>query len=253
MKKLEGGFINNVYLENGLVVKSFENDSLVGISSAERIGNETRALSLFGGTIAPRLISLNGTVLCQEFIEGESYETRARRGEKVFKEPGVALALIHNFCTVPWPLHTYYQAKFAKAVNLAGPILKLEELFPEFVFPRKIVYEFGSRYIHGDFWLGNLIGKQGEKPTVIDWEFSGIGSPFEDFAIADLWIFREFPGSSNDFWEGYSKRPDQKTIDSFLVLKCVEFLATTTLENYLLEEKNGFYHNKIDVLKTLLL
>jgi len=52
MEQLEGGFINRVYLENGVVIKSFDNDTLVGISSAERVMNEARALSIFGGSIA---------------------------------------------------------------------------------------------------------------------------------------------------------------------------------------------------------
>src|SRR3989344_2613476 len=252
MEQLEGGFINNVYLENGVVIKSFDNDTLVGISSAERIQNETRALSLFGGIIAPRLISFSGTSIHQEFIEGESYEIRARRGDKVFIVSGSILAQIHNFCTAPRPLHVYYQARFKKAVSTAKPILKAERLSPTFDVAWQIVYKLESRYTHGDFWLGNLIGNPGEGPKVIDWEFSGIGSPYEDFAIADLWIFREFPDSSKSFWAGYGKIPDQKTIDSFLVLRCVEFIATTTLEKYLLEEKDGFYHNKIAVLRTLL-
>ena len=145
-----------------------------------------------------------------------------------------------------------FQTRFNKAIILASPILILERLSPTFNVSWKIVSEFGSRYIHGDFWLGNIIGKAREKPKVIDWEFSGIGSPFEDFAIVDLWIFREFLNSSYSFWAGYGKRPDQKTIDAFLVLRCVEFLSTTTIENYLSEEVNGFYHNKVEVLRTLL-
>src|SRR3989344_5591942 len=212
MKKLDGGFINNVYLEKGIVIKSFDNDSLVGISSAERTRNEVRALSIFGGTVAPRLISFEGTTIHQEFVAGELYETRARRGDKIFKISGTVLAQIHNFCIIPRPLHVYYQTRFKKAVRLAGPLLRHEGLSPTFDVSWKTASEFGSGYIHGDFWLGNIIGKPGEKPKVIDWEFSGIGSPYEDFAIAELWIFREFPDSSQSFWKGYRKIPDQKTI-----------------------------------------
>lgn len=252
MKKLEGGFINNVYLENGVVVKSFTNDTLVGISSAERAMNEKRALKIFGGTLAPRLISSSDTVVHQEFVEGELYEARARRGENLFEESGSVLAQIHNFHRSRCSLAFYYEERFQKAFNFAEPILRAERLSLVFNVCWTTVSELGSRYVHGDFWLGNLIGKPGEKPRVIDWEFSGIGSPFEDFAIADLWIFREFPNSSHDFWIGYSKKPDQETVNSFLILRCIEFLATTTLENYSLEEADGFYHNKVAVLRTLL-
>ncbi len=252
VKKLEGGFINKVYLENSVVVKSFTNDALVGISSTERALNEMVALRIFGGIVAPRLISYDDMVIRQEFIEGELYEARARRGENVFEESGAILAQIHNICSSDQPLSFYYENRFKKAINLAEPLLKAEGLSPTFNVSWMTVSEFGSRYIHGDFWLGNIIGKPGERPRVIDWEFSGTGSPFEDFAIADLWIFREFPNSSPDFWRGYGKKPDQETVNFFLVLRCVEFLATTTPENYSLEEEDGFYHNKVAVLRTLL-
>ena len=252
MKKLEGGFINQVYMEDGVVIKIFDNDLLVGISSAERFKKETEALKIFGGTVAPRLISSEGVELRQEFIEGESYETRARRGEDVFQTAGALLNEIHNRGAFNnQPLQKNYQIRFEKAMALAEPILKLEQLSPVFNVSWKIVSIFGASYIHGDFWLGNILGERGAKPKAIDWEFSGIGSPYEDFAIADLWIFREFADSSKKFWKGYGREPDKKTIDEFLMLRCVEFLATTTLEKYILEEKDGFYHNKIAVLKTL--
>lgn len=252
MKRLEGGFINQVYLEDGVVIKIFDNDAMVGISSVERMKKEAAALKMFGGVAAPRLLSCEGTTLRQEFIDGVSYETRARHGEQIFQAAGTLLADIH--CSIPTTnrvLRSYYDARFSKAIELASPILKLEQLAPVFDVSWKIVEKWGAGYVHGDFWLGNVLGQDGEKPKAIDWEFSGIGSPYEDFAIVELWIFREFPGSEHGFWAGYGKRPDQATINVFLILRCVEFLATTTLDNYLSEEKDGFYHNKVAVLRTL--
>ncbi|MBI2064873.1 MAG: aminoglycoside phosphotransferase family protein [Candidatus Yanofskybacteria bacterium] len=252
MRRLEGGFINNVFLEDGIVVKVFSNDGLVGMSSYERLERERRALSIFGGTLAPRLISSQGVVLRQEFIEGESYETMARRREEVFEAAGRILAKIHRFQFPDRTLPPYYLGRFRRAVEYTRPILELEQISPVFEVAWDIIYEQGVRYVHGDFWLGNIIGKIGEDPKVIDWEFSRVGSPYEDFAIVDLWIFREFSGSEHDFWRGYGIRPDQEMINSFLVLKCVEFLATVTLEDYLKEENDGFYHNKITTLKSLI-
>lgn len=258
MKKLEGGFINEVYLENGIVIKIFGNDELVGIPSAKRLFQESKALRIFGGTIAPRLIHIEGLTLKQEYIEGETYEIKARRGEQVFEVAGALLEKIHKQRMdndllpefLQYPL--YYESRFAKAREIAEPILKAEQLSVEFDVNWEHARTLGRCYIHGDFWLANIIGKESKKPKVIDWECSGVGSPYEDFAIADLWILREFPGSEVDFWKGYGIKPDQETINAFLVLRCVEFLATTTLDKYLLEEKDGFYHNKITVLRTLL-
>lgn len=252
MRELKGGFINNVVLEdNGTVRKTFKNDCLVGVSSAERIENEIRALSYFGGDIAPRLIHHDGLNMYQEFIEGESYEARARKGEKVFRMAGQILARIHQYWFGAEVLkNDWYLAKFLEAVNRAKPILELEKLSPAITLSRPVLEKWGTRYVHGDFWLGNIIGKDYGEPKVIDWEFSGIESPFRDFAINELWIFREFPGSAEEFWYGYGEQPDQDTINSFLILKCVEFLTTTTLGEYLLEEEDGFYHNKVRILRS---
>ena len=108
------------------------------------------------------------------------------------------------------------------------------------------------RYIHRDFWLGNILGNEGGSTKVIDWEFSGNYSPYEDFAIVELWIFREFPGSDIEFWSGYGKVPNRQLVNEFLTLRCVEFLATTTFDAYMAEESDGFYHNKVSVLKSIL-
>jgi len=251
--KLEGGFINKVCLVNGTVVKEFDNDRLVGISSAQRVANEARALLIFGGTIAPRLLYVDGPFLGQEFIEGELYETKARRGEWVFKVAGQCLRKIHDKYSGGFMPRLSYCSRFNEAIRVAGPILELEQLAPKFEPPWEVVEQWGIKYIHGDFWLGNIIGKDGQFPRVIDWEFSDIRSPYEDFAIAELWIFREFPGSCADFWDGYGIVPNQSAINSFLILRCVEFLATTNIEEYVLEGKDGFYHNKISVLRSLCL
>lgn len=252
MRKLEGGFINEVYLDKNVVWKVYKNDNLVGVSSEDRLAKEATALEIFGGSIAPRLISVENNVLYQEFVPGESYEERARRGEDVFKTAGSLLKKIHD-CFVGRPINApYFQSRFDKAVAVARPILSSEGLRPVFNVSWPVVNGWGSRFIHGDFWLGNILGEAGRDPKVIDWEFFGRGSPFEDFAIADLWIFREFPGSDVSFWEGYGSVPDKSVIASFLTLRCVEFLATTTLKEYLVEDKNEFYHNKVKVLKALI-
>jgi thiamine kinase-like enzyme len=92
--------------------------------------------------------------------------------------------------------------------------------------------------------LGNIIVNDKDL-RLIDWEFSGIGSPYEDFAIAELWIFREY-GGREEFYAGYERRPDQKTVEQFLKMKCIEFLAT-----YKGKDPIGFYQNKLEVLQSL--
>jgi aminoglycoside phosphotransferase (APT) family kinase protein len=52
----------------------------------------------------------------------------------------------------------------------------------------------GNRLLHGDFWPGNLLWRDGELVAVIDWEDASLGNPLEDVAIARLdllWFFGE--------------------------------------------------------------
>jgi len=250
-KELIGGFINRVSQDDGTVRKVFTHDELVGIPHARRKRNEAKALSIFGGTLAPKLLEEGENYIIQEFIPGELYEQRARRGENVFADAGRLLANIHKpFLGNPPIVKRYYEKRFQNASIKTQDILQQEHVSVVFDADWHEVYAKGITCLHKDFWLGNVLGSNGSKPKAIDWEFAGVGSPYEDFAIVDLWIIREFPNSET-FWDGYGMIPQQKTVSAFLKLKCLEFLATTTLYAYNKEESQGFYHNKISVLKNL--
>lgn len=46
--------------------------------------------------------------------------------------------------------------------------------------------------LHGDYWPGNILWRDGQLAAVIDWEDACFGDPLEDFAISRLdilWIF----------------------------------------------------------------
>jgi aminoglycoside phosphotransferase (APT) family kinase protein len=46
--------------------------------------------------------------------------------------------------------------------------------------------------LHGDYWPGNILWREGQLAAVIDWEDAHVGDPLEDFAISRLdmlWIF----------------------------------------------------------------
>jgi len=252
-KELTGGFINRVSQDDGTVRKIFTHDELVGIPNIRRKRNETAALSFFDGSIAPKLLEEGETYIIQEFIPGELYERRAKRGDDVFDEAGKLLAKIHKPYSGNLPiLEKYYKKKFEKAVLTAHDILIQENISIIFDPDWQEVRTCGITCLHKDFWLGNIIGNGDNNPKAIDWEFAGVGSPYEDFAIVDLWIIREFNAAAHKFWEGYGMIPDSRTVSAFLKLKCIEFLATTTAQAYNKEDADGFYHNKIFILRNLL-
>jgi aminoglycoside phosphotransferase (APT) family kinase protein len=58
--------------------------------------------------------------------------------------------------------------------------------------------------LHGDFWPGNVLWKNGQLVAVIDWEDAEVGNPLVDFAISRLdilWIFGV--DAMNDFTRHY--------------------------------------------------
>jgi len=58
-------------------------------------------------------------------------------------------------------------------------------------------------------------------------------------------------GGRNEFYKAYGTNPDTDTVHQFLKLKCLQFLSTTTPANIENEEPNGFYRNKLSILKEL--
>ncbi|MCI0711870.1 MAG: phosphotransferase, partial [Chloroflexi bacterium] len=58
--------------------------------------------------------------------------------------------------------------------------------------------------LHGDFWPGNVLWKNGEISAVIDWENGEFGDPLADFANARLEILLLFgPEAMHDFAQTY--------------------------------------------------
>lgn len=42
------------------------------------------------------------------------------------------------------------------------------------------------KFLHGDFWPGNILWKKNEIIGLIDWEYAAIGDPMSDIAVASL-------------------------------------------------------------------
>ena len=95
--EFKGGYINDLRLtNNGDVLKRYANPQLLGVPNGERQRNETMALALYGETLAPKLIDTGSGYLIQGFVDGETLETKARKGEDVFARAGQLLLKIHS-------------------------------------------------------------------------------------------------------------------------------------------------------------
>jgi aminoglycoside phosphotransferase (APT) family kinase protein len=240
MKKVEGGFVNSVFKTNGTITKIFEGEDLVDKSVEERLKREALALRRFGGVVAPALLRIGSDSIVQAFLSGVNAETLE---QKPFYEAGRLLRQVHvPIRRNPEYLRQHIEQRFNKAREKTIEMFDLTNVNMDVDWNE--VFRFGTTRVHRDFWLGNIIVNDKDL-RLIDWEFSGIGSPYEDFAIAELWIFREY-GGREEFYAGYGRRPDQKTVEQFLKMKCIEFLAT-----YKGKDPIGFYRNKLEVLYSL--
>lgn len=259
MERLQGGFVNDCFLQDTVVVKQYQQDGMVGQSGLLRKERERIALTRFGNGhgIAPSLVTINEGTLLQEFLKGDVLESVQKTEEDLYYS-GKLLRRIHTPVSRSFETtKNYYQNRFRKHVNKAIFILNDEGINPHVDIDWDKVKEAGTTRVHRDFWLGNVMRtSEVDKPAsdrykAIDWEFSGIGSPYEDFAISDMWIFRVH-GGEDAFWEGYGSTPDKATIREFLKMKAVEFTSRIGYQAYNDEGKDGFYHGKIKLLKELL-
>lgn len=249
-EKLTGGYINDVSLTSGVVNKHFTGDNLTGIPSSERLFREKSGLLRFGGLIAPHFIQTTDHTIQQEFVPGISYEEAIQQSDmqKHISSAALLLKQIHSAPIVRTPqyLQEDFYKKIKKYSDKARPILETYVQKPlRFDIDWNAVFSLGTTYVHRDFWLGNIINGK-----VIDWEYSGIGSPYEDFAITELWIFMEY-GGRDTFYKAYGKTPDQQTVLSYLKARCIQFLSTATPDTIEHNDESGFYHNKIQLLNEL--
>lgn len=248
---LTGGYINDVIRRGDVVTKTYEHDELLGIDAMIRKRREELALHRFGESLSPQVVFSRDNQLGQEFISGSSLEDLAKQGdETVFAEAGALLSRIHTpLPRDPKYLQQAFEQRLRTHTNAALPLLVAEGIDPTCTPNWEAVAQLGTTRVHRDYWLGNII--RGKKETkVIDWEIAGIGSPYEDLAIVELWIVKEY-GHKEAFYQGYGKQVDQQTVNAYLKAKCIQFLATTTLSSYASEAEGGFYHNKIALLKSL--
>lgn len=251
MTELTGGFNNQVLLRNGIVEKHFSTDHSIGQDSLSRLRRERMALTRFGGTIAPHFLGQEGGVMKQEYIHGESAEKLIANGEapRVFEDAGRLLRQIHAPVNRhPQYLQEAFFHRIAKTIPTAQPILDEEHLDVQFDIDWNQVYALGTTRVHRDFWFVNVI-QNGGPPVAIDWEFAGVGSPYEDFAVVDFSVFGPH-GGRDHFWRGYGSQPDQQTTDQFVKAKCLEWLGAIDLEYYKTQDTSGFYHHITDVLRT---
>lgn len=155
-------------------------------------GDEFRLLrALQAGSLptpAPYLLDDTGENprFVMEYIEGSPDFAPVDRLRYV-RQAAAALAGIHRLDTVDLPYLPPYDAGFAEkfaeraddspetaairaALRAAWPVTSLNP----------------PTLLHGDFWPGNLLWRDGELVAVVDWEDAKLGDPLADVAISRM-------------------------------------------------------------------
>lgn len=271
---LEGGFINNVQaqLDNGnpTVTKRFTGESLTGVPVGQRLRREHVALKRFSRFgIAPQPLEVHpdrGRIV-MEYVPSTLYlddhikMTSGDEKKHILHEAGTLLHQVHQSVNHDTQAYlTRYTTKTIQSLQKTEQLSLGEGIDVLQVFHRidttlksEEAKRQGITHIHRDPWLNNFLYTDKQIVGLIDWEFAGIGSPYEDFAVVDLWITREH-GDTSAFWEGYGQIPERTTLLGFVLAKCVQLLGNTDIKAYTQEKQQGggFYTNKVAIVKHIL-
>ena len=91
----------------------------------------------------------------------------------------------------------------------------------------KEIFEGEKVFLHGDFWLGNLLWKDSLIVGILDWEYAAIGDPLSDLASACLEVRYEVGIEGMEiFKHTYSNFLD---IDEYRLSLWLIFVASSTL------------------------
>lgn len=144
-----------------------------------------------------------------EYMEGEPEYTPVD-AIACARQIATQLALIHHVDSAQHDLSFLPRQVDRFAGQFKGRPAKLDDSLDEgrirealeAVWPLAEINQ--SVLVHGDFWPGNLLWKDGQLVAVIDWEDAEVGNPLVDFAITRLdmlWIFG--PDTMHEFTHHY--------------------------------------------------
>lgn len=151
---------------------------------------EFRLLQLLqsAGIVVPTPYPLDqSSYLVMEYVEGEPDYAPAD-AVQLAAQSATQLARIHQ---IDGSTLSFLPRQTTFAEQYATPSARDESQLERRI--RKILRDAGSQpslnrpvLLHGDFWPGNLLWKDGELAAVVDWEDAHIGDPLADFAISRL-------------------------------------------------------------------
>jgi thiamine kinase-like enzyme len=191
---LEGGFVNKTYKTEcgGKIYCVRINNSrqipFFGLDAAKE-AEACRQASLF--SIAPAVYMYNSDnaaeYLITEYFPGRCLSNDDVRNPEIMKKYVRAIKLIHDNIKVDRVFSIYDQFdKYIEAAAISntklpsglGKVMAEVERIKKMRADSKILYKV---FAHNDIWQNNIL-YDGNKVSVIDWEYCGYGDGFFDFA-----------------------------------------------------------------------
>jgi len=153
-------------------------------------------------TPAPYYLDLSGEIFVTpfiviEYIEGKTEFAPANRGDFLL-QLATHLARIHRVDGSQLDLSFLPQQEKRVAAKLRERPAQIAESSDEgsirdaLEAARPFFQRNTSVLLHGDFWPGNIVWRDGQLVAVIDWEDAAIGDPLADLAnsrLETLWAF----------------------------------------------------------------
>jgi aminoglycoside phosphotransferase (APT) family kinase protein len=140
--------------------------------------------------------ALPGPYLVIEYIEGRP-EFAPSEPADFTRQLATHLAAIHRTDLVRFDL-SFLREKASGCAEIAGVRpASVDSPFDEgrireTLAAARLACQNAPALLHGDYWPGNILWRDGELVAVIDWEDAALGDPLIDFAISRLdvaWIF----------------------------------------------------------------
>lgn len=254
---VSGGRVNKVEgLETTIKKKYFEGGIVkgLGLSARQRWKNETVALSLYGShdfkpLRVPRIVSSDEDALqiTMERLQAVPVEDLIRKDISFFmkenaKKLAQVLKAIHSPCKeVNQNLHDTYCGTFKSFIDSAAPILEKEQIDSEQlkVWMATALKGLKDRTdavpVHTDFWFENILSDEEGDFYVIDWEFYGVGTPYEDLGVFYANVYEHFPELNEfckDFFRVYAQNVNIELVRAFAVYRCLRLLSHVDIEDY---------------------
>jgi aminoglycoside phosphotransferase (APT) family kinase protein len=143
-----------------------------------------------------------------EFIEGNT-EFAPANLTYFLQQMATQLAKIHSLDCSKLDLAFLPQHTEMFATKLKVRSAKLDESLQEGLIRSILAKAFplppGNKpvILHGDYWMGNILWRDGEITAIIDWEDAQVGDPLADVANARLEILWAFGLAAMETFTGY--------------------------------------------------